>query len=97
MIVKQLMDDNKKPYFKISTPKLNAEFIVRKGNNGFSFYEITSSKGAVADCLAGNWVGPDTALKAVEKYLNGLKKPSATVQRDEKRKEAVASKVQSDN
>jgi hypothetical protein len=98
MNVESLMDENtKKPYFKVTSDKTKTVYTVKKGNNGYSFYEIKSSYGDVADVLKGNWIGPDAALEAVEKYLNSMTRPSATVRRDENRKRAVASKVQSDD
>ena len=85
MNIQEVMDENKRPMFKVTTPKANIEFEVKKVEGNTSFYKVFVSKGSVAEELAGVYTTPDKGLKALKAYINGMK-TTKTVERDEKYK-----------
>lgn len=79
--VEESLDDFGKPRFVIKTDKFKSDFIVKKSNNGFSFFEVAVSKGKVPKELEGSYSTAYIALDAVKHYVK-KSKPSASVRRD---------------
>lgn len=79
--VKETLDEFGKPRFIISSPKFKADFIVKKTFDGFSFFEIKTTKGSVPAKLSGSYTTFSKALSDVKNYV-ASKQPSLTVKRD---------------
>lgn len=58
--------------------KTQAEFIVRKSRNGFSFFEVALSNGPTPAGLDGQFTKATHAIEAVTKYLHNMKVTQAT-------------------
>ena len=80
--IKETVDRNKKPYFTITSDKYKSDFIVRKTEDGYQFYEVAASKATLPKALEGRYLTPEDAIKKVKEYLNGVKKTAAK-RRDE--------------
>lgn len=85
MDVHERLDDYGKPYFEVKSDKFNCTFIVKKSNDGYSFYEITQTNGTTAEVLKGWFSSSKKALQVLAHYIE-LAKTSTTVQRDRKTK-----------
>lgn len=79
--VEESLDEFGKPTLLICTPKFKADFIVKKSNDGFSFFQIVTNKGRVPKELSGFYTTLYNAKDSVLSYINKSKE-SATVRRD---------------
>lgn len=73
---------NEKPIVEITDKdKFNHTFVVKPTNDGFVFYEVTVSKGAVPKQLQSKYSRMRNAVKDVTNYIENSK-PTPTVRRD---------------
>jgi len=86
--------------YTISSPKYKADFIVKKSNDGFAFFDVQMSVGQLPRELTGKYTSAEKGLEAVKRFLRKAKE-SKNARRDNmvKRREAQknAQKLQSDN
>lgn len=83
MDVKEKLDENDKPYLLIKSEKRNTDYIIRKTRDGFVFYEIAVTSGAIPASLQGMYSSIDLAFRALKEYLRSAPESKA-VQRDRK-------------
>lgn len=79
--VEELRTENGAPRYKVTSPKTKATFFVQKSNDGYCFFEVTTTVGSVPGVLQGKFTDPKFATLQVQKYLD-QKKVSPTVERD---------------
>lgn len=84
--VAESVDEWGKPTLKITDPKIKAFYTVYKPIDGFSFFRVRLSKGAVPNELSGSYTKLGLAREAVVKYLEKMKE-SKTARRDRVYKE----------
>ena len=76
-----------KPKTIVTDPeKFNHEFIVRRTNDGFIFYEVAVTKGSVPSILSGVYSTMTHGVKEVVKYIE---KASASKTKDRDSKTAI--------
>ena len=81
--VTELRDDNGKPLFKVETPKYKTPFVVKKSNDGYAFFVITSEAPQVSDRLNGKWKKASDALAYLLHFIKNAE-ASISVRRDMK-------------
>lgn len=91
MDVKEKTDENGSPMLVVTTDKANVEYYVKKTNDGFVFYYISSSSGKIPDSLKGVYTRMAAAKEELNKYIHNMSK-SKTKQRDDRWSNRVASK-----
>jgi hypothetical protein len=79
--VEETIDDNGSPRLIFTTPKFKAKFIVRKSNDGFSFFEVAVDSGRIPAELGGKYTGLSQASQEVKKYIKKSKE-TKSVKRD---------------
>jgi len=96
MAVERTVDINARPMYTITSPMVAVSYIVKPSNDGFCFYDISTSAGGLHTSLSGKYTSAEGAMKALEKHLNQMTRPSISVRRDEKvrKKEPDASTVE---
>lgn len=94
MDVKEKTDDRGSPMLVVKTDKANAEYYIKKTNNGFVFYQISVNGGQIPESLSGMYTRMSTAKEHLLKYLDKMPK-TKTKQRDDRWSNKVASRSQS--
>lgn len=92
MDVEEKVDSNGSPEIVVKTSKNKNTYRIAKSNDGFIFYEIKPDIGQLPKKLQGFYTRMDAAKSALLEYLRTAP-VSKTVERDEKRRRAVASRA----
>ena len=91
-LVEALLDQDRRLYFKITTPKFRSPFLIKKSEDGFVHYSVfLDGPGKIAAKLQGSFTRPDLAIQAVRTYIESAQE-SKVVRRDnyqDSKKEAV--------
>jgi hypothetical protein len=85
-----------RPRVRITSDKFKQEFLIKPTNDGFIFYEVTTSKGPLPKELSSKFTRMKEAVDAVIKYERKAK-DTPTVKRDKIREERNAAKIQRDS
>lgn len=94
--VKELRDAQGRPAYKVTSDKTQVTYTILPTQDGYIFYEILPTSGSLPSALVGKYSSGPNAVKALTKYLNGIKKtPTTRVKENSKRGKNAASKPDS--
>lgn len=81
--VESLLDEDRRPYYKVTSPKFKASFVVKKSEDGFCHYSISleGTSGKLPRILKSQFTRPDIALRELHSYINSADESKA-VRRD---------------
>lgn len=96
VLIETSYDSKGQTLYTITSEKFNSPIIVKKTNDGFSFYEVEMKVGHLADSLKGRYTKPDLAVSDVLKYIKTAKVSKAK-QRDLNYAKNHASATEPDN
>ena len=88
---------------EVTSEKTQVTYSVEKAENGYSQYKVVLSKGSAPQELSGMYTTPDSALKAVTKYLSKKRWTQAAKNREtakrveERKRKRNAGKLQSNS
>ena len=96
--LEQLLDEDRRPYFKITCPSKTKQcFVVQTTEDGFASYGIkVEGFGSLPKVLMGTYTRAQFAIDDVKKYLE-KSSVSPTVQRDNRAAERAKEKEEAAN
>lgn len=75
MRVEHLFDEDRKPFYRVTSDKFQTAFMVKKTNSGHATWEILRAEGGgvISKELSGAYTRAEIALKAIANHIEKAK------------------------